>query len=78
MGQDISHMSQSEKSLRKELLEARANVQRQIEILQGVSEYERSGAPWMQAPRQVTELRATLKEIEDALADLGEDDAQRH
>lgn len=71
-------MSQSEKSLRKELLEARANVQRQIEILQGVSEYERSDAPWMQAPKQVTELRATLKEIEDALADLGEDDAQRH
>ena len=64
-------MSESEKSLRQELLEARANVQRQIEILRGVPEYERSGAPWMQAPTQVAELRATLKEIEDALADLG-------
>jgi hypothetical protein len=64
---------ESTQGLRQELLEARDKILRQIEILNGVSTYERSGASYMQAPSQVEELTATLQEIEDALAQLDDD-----
>jgi hypothetical protein len=67
-------MSKSEKSLRQELLEARAKLRRQIEILQGVPLYDRGSGEYMQAPAQIAELTATLQEIEDSLAELGDDE----
>jgi hypothetical protein len=68
-------MAESDKSLRQELLEARAKLQRQIEILNGVSLYDRGSGEYMQAPAQIAQLTATLQEIEDSLAELGDDDA---
>jgi hypothetical protein len=68
-------MSDTEKSLRQELLEARAKLRRQIEILQQIPLYDRGSGQYMQAPAQIAELTATLQEIEDSLTQLGEDEA---
>jgi hypothetical protein len=51
-------------------LEARADVQRQIEILE--SSIQRRNGELMFGPL-ITDLTATLKEIEDSLADLEHD-----
>jgi hypothetical protein len=63
-------MSKPEKSIRLQLLEARAEIQRQIEIL---SSPTRGGGP-SQNSKLIADLTATLKEIEDSLAGLGSDD----
>jgi hypothetical protein len=67
---------ESAHGLRRELLEARDKLRRQIEILNGASGYERSGASYMQVQPEVEELTATLQEIEDALVQLEDDDAK--
>jgi hypothetical protein len=55
-------------------LEARADIQRQLEVLQaGPIINARGGGP--QFEPVTVELTATLKEIEDRLAALGADDA---
>jgi hypothetical protein len=70
-------MSKSEKPLRQELIEARAKILRQIDICQNnpVSNFWTAGGGEAPAPTPVADLMATLKEIEDALTDLGEEDA---
>lgn len=66
-------MSKSAKSDRQQLLEARADIERQIEILQGGPLVPaRGGGP--QFEPAIAELTATLKEIEDSLAALGGDE----
>jgi hypothetical protein len=75
-GQLRGMSDESAHGLRQELLEARDKLRRQIEILNGVSGYERSGAPYMQVQPEVEELTATLQEIEDALVQLEDDDAK--
>jgi hypothetical protein len=66
-------MSKPEKSAREQLLEARADIERQIEILQaGPSFNYRGGNPQFESV--ILDLTATLKEIENSLADLGEND----
>jgi hypothetical protein len=66
-------MPKSDKSLRQQLLDARADVKRQIEILQsGPLVNARGGGPDFEPA--IAGLTATLKEIEDSLAELGEDD----
>jgi hypothetical protein len=66
-------MSSPEKTLRQQLLKARADVRRQIEILESSLEHGRD-AGVMFGP-VITDLTATLKEIEDSLADLEAHDA---
>jgi hypothetical protein len=63
-----------EKSVREQLLEARANIQRQIDILRTgqVVDY-REGPP----QALIADLMATLREIDDNLADLGQSDVVR-
>jgi hypothetical protein len=70
-------MSKSEKSLRQELLEARARVLRQIEICANnpPSNFVTAGGGEAPAPTPVADLEATLNEIDDAIANLGDDDA---
>jgi hypothetical protein len=61
----------ADKKLRQELLEARANVERQLSIL-------RTGRRTFDEPKPIPlalKLAATLKEIDDSLAQLGDDDA---
>jgi hypothetical protein len=66
-------MSKPEKSLRQELLEARGSVLRQIEILQsGPLVKAWGGGPDFDPA--IAGLTTTLKEIEDRLAELGEED----
>jgi hypothetical protein len=66
-------MSKSEKGVRQQLLEARANVQRQIDTLQAgpLVNPRGGGLPFEPA---IAELMATLKEIDDSLAGLGKDE----
>jgi hypothetical protein len=70
-------MSKPEKSLRQELLEARAKILRQMDICANnpPSNFWTAGGGEAPAPTPVADLEATLKEIDDALANLGEDDA---
>jgi len=70
-------MPQQDKSLRKELLEARERILRQIDICQNNPPDNfwtaRAGAAPPASP--VPALTATLKKIEHALANMGKDDA---
>jgi hypothetical protein len=67
-------MVKSEKSLRQQLVEARTDIQRQLEILQvGPIINARGGGPRFEPV--ISELEATLKEIEGRLADIMADDA---
>ena len=70
-------MSKPEKSLRQELLQARAKVLQQIEICANnpPSNFWTAGGGEAPAPTPVAALEATLKEINDAIANLAEDDA---
>jgi hypothetical protein len=62
-------MVKSEKSLCQQPVEARTDIQRQLEILQaGPIINARGGGPRFEPV--ISELAATLKEIEDRLADL--------
>ena len=74
-------MPRQEPSLRQQLMEARANVQRQIVLLRdkpypfpvtddGVNFIGENG-------HLIATLKQTLREIEDSLAALGSDDAER-
>jgi hypothetical protein len=66
-------MAKSKKSLRQQLLDARADIQRQIEILQtGPIVTARGGGP--QFEPVIAELTATLQDIEDRLAEIGTDE----
>jgi hypothetical protein len=61
----------NEQSVRQQLLQARADVQRQIEVLQsGPLINYRGGAP--QTDTVIAKLTMTLQEIEDSLAALGD------
>jgi hypothetical protein len=67
-------MPKPEKSLRQQLLDARSDVKRQIEILQsGPLVNARGGGPDFKPA--IASLTATLKEIDNSLADLGENEA---
>jgi len=70
-------MPKSNEALRQELLHARAKLLRQIDILQAEPQSDIFRTEEVEAtpPTPLPELRAELKEIEDALADLGQDDA---
>jgi hypothetical protein len=70
-------MSKPEKPLRQELLEARAKILRQMDICANnpPSNFWTAGGGEAPAPTPVADLEATLKEIDDALANLGEDEA---
>jgi hypothetical protein len=70
-------MSEPEKSLRREILQARTKMLRQIEICANnpVSNFWTAQAGEAPAPTPVADLEATLKEIDDAIANLGDDDA---
>ena len=67
-------MSKPEKSIRQQLLEARADIQRQIEILSNPIVTYRGGGP-PQNDMLIADLTVTLREIEGSLADLGSNDA---
>ncbi|MGA8614559.1 MAG: hypothetical protein WB760_23370 [Xanthobacteraceae bacterium] len=70
-------MSKSNEAIRQELLQARAKLLRQIDILQAMPQSDIFRTEEVEAapPTPLPDLRAELKQIEDALADLGEDDA---
>jgi hypothetical protein len=70
-------MSKSNKALRQELLHARTKLLRQIDILQAMpqSDIFRTEEVEVTPPTPLPDLMAELKEIEDALAGLGQDDA---
>jgi hypothetical protein len=72
-------MIKSEKTFRQELLEARAKILRQMEICANnpPSNFWTAGGGEAPAPTPVADLEKTLKEINDAIANLGDDDAQR-
>jgi hypothetical protein len=65
--------STSEPPLRDQLLEARANVQHQIELLEYSTNHSRGGPS--QNPMLIAELQKTLAEIEAALNDVGPGEA---
>jgi hypothetical protein len=67
-------MTKQEKPDRQQLMEARADIRRQIEILQlGPVIRGHGGGP--QFDSVIVKLTATLKEIEDSLAEPRADDA---
>jgi hypothetical protein len=70
-------MSKSNEALRQELLHARTKVLRQIDILQAMPQSDIFRTEEIEAtpPTPLPDFRSELKEIEDALADLGQDDA---
>jgi hypothetical protein len=71
-----NEMSQSNADTRQQLLEARALLLRQIEILEsGPVLNARGGGPDFEPV--IAKLEADLKEIEDCLAELGEDDGSK-
>lgn len=61
-------MSDSDLSLREQLLEAQANVRRQIEILEAGPASLVPGGQFLDNRATIAELQATLGEIEDGLA----------
>jgi hypothetical protein len=67
-----SDMSRPEKSDREQLLEARADILRQIEILQAGPSFNYRGGGNPQFEPVIADLTATLKEIDENLADLWE------
>ena len=74
-------MPRQEPSLRQQLMEARANVQRQIVLLRDKPypfPVTDDGVNFIgENSHLIDTLKATLKEIEDSLAALGSDDAER-
>jgi hypothetical protein len=73
-------MPRQELSLRQQLMEARANVQRQIDRLRdkpSAFPVTDDGVNFIgENSHLIDTLKATLKEIEDSLAALGSDDAK--
>jgi hypothetical protein len=74
-------MPHPEPSLRQQLMEARANVQRQIVLLREKPypfPVTDDGVNFIgENSHLIDTLKATLKEIEDSLAALGSDEAGR-
>jgi len=74
-------MPRQEPSLRQQLMEARANVQRQIVLLRDKPHpfpVTDDGVNFIgENSHLIDTLKATLQEIEDSLAALGSDDAER-
>ena len=72
-------MPRQEPSLRQQLMEARANVQRQIVLLRDKPypfPVTDDGVNFIgESDHLVVKLKATLREIEDSLAALGTGDA---
>jgi hypothetical protein len=72
-------MPRQEPSLRQQLMEARANVQRQIVLLRDKPypfPVTDDGVNFIGESSQLMDtLKATLQEIEDSLAELGPGDA---
>ena len=67
-------MSKHENPVRQQLMEARADIQRQIEFLQsGPLMPGHGGGPHFEPA--IAKLTATLREIEDCLAEIPGDDA---
>ncbi|MDP2332688.1 MAG: hypothetical protein Q8M19_18530 [Reyranella sp.] len=71
-------MPRKEPSLRQQLMEARANIQRQIDLLRNIPKpfpiTDDSVNFIGDNCHLITMLKETLKEIEDSLARLGSDD----
>ena len=65
------------KPLRQQLLEARDNVERQIDILVAGPASKGKGGGFIDNSGLIEELRGTLREINKALNGLGPDDAKR-
>ena len=70
-----ARMSRPEKSLRQQLLDARRDVERQIEILEGKPVSMVPAELPMDNSGLIANLRNTLREIDDGLANLGQADA---
>jgi hypothetical protein len=74
-------MQRQEPSLRQQLMDARANVQRQIVLLRDKPypfPVTDDGVNFIgESSHLIDTLKATLREIEDSLAALGSDDAGR-
>jgi hypothetical protein len=66
-------MSKRENPGRQQLMEARADIQRQIELLQSGPFRGHGGGPDFEPV--IAKLTATLREIEDCLAEIPADDA---
>jgi hypothetical protein len=67
-------MPKQEKPGRQQLMEARADIQRQIELLQS-GPLIRGHGETPQFDPVIVKLTATLREIEDCLAEIPADDA---
>jgi hypothetical protein len=69
-------MPKPDMNLRQELLKARATILQQIEICANnpPSNFWTAGGGEAPAPTPVAALEATLKEIDDAIANLAGDD----
>jgi len=70
-------MSESDLSLRDQLLEAQANIRRQIEILAAGPASLVPGGQFLDNSHAIAELQATLRDIEDGLANLATDSARQ-
>ena len=68
---------ESEKPFRRQLVEACDNVRRQIEVMETAPSYDAigSGNPTSGRQTALRDLRAELEQLEEALANLGLDDA---
>jgi hypothetical protein len=67
-------MARQERPSRQQLIEARADIQRQIELLQS-GPLMRGHGEAQQFDPVIVKLTATLREIEDCLAEIPADDA---
>jgi hypothetical protein len=66
-------MSDPEKTLRRQLLEAREKLSRQIEIMEAGPAFAKGVYDFQ--PGVIAELKAELARVDQSLADLGLDDA---
>jgi len=64
-------MSEPQSDLRQQLLEAQASIRRQIEILEAGPASLVPGGQVVDNSGVLAELKATLREIEDGLANVG-------
>ena len=73
-------MPRQEPSLRQQLMEARTNIQRQIDLLRDKPypfPVTSDGVNFIgENSHLIATLKGTLREIEDSLAALGSDDAE--
>jgi hypothetical protein len=67
-------MSRTEPSRRQQLLDARTNICRQIETLEGGPTASDQGCEFIEAEIAISDLKRSLREIEDSLVNLGLED----